>query len=132
MVISKEVLNAMRKCNRLVFVKRTDGKLYMICSDIEIKDLDVKVEKEYETDSDVRFDKFYATYYVKNNTCGNIGTCLSFLKAGDNISFHVYDVKLDETTTLVEIHLLVSRLSPSIGPSKKYDFLLSVTTPKYL
>lgn len=130
MVISKEVLNAMRMCGRLTIVKRSDGKVYMICSDIEIKNLDVKIEKEFETDSDTSYNKIYATYYP--HTENNIGTCLSFLKPGDNIMFRVSNCKLDQDTTLVEIHLLISRLSTGVGPSKHFDFLLSVTTPKYL
>jgi hypothetical protein len=129
MVISKEVINAMRACRRLTFVKRNDGKVYMICSDIEIKKLDVKIDKEYETDSDVRFDKFYETCYTSTL---NIETCLSFLKPNDSIYIRADKVTLDDTTTFVEIHLRVRRLHPNAGPSKEFDFLLSVTTPKYL
>lgn len=129
MVISKEVLNAMRLCRRLTFVKRDDGKVYMICSDIEVKKLDMKVEKEFETDSTIDYAKFYDTCYTSTL---NIETCLSFLKPNDSIYIRADKVKLDDTTTLVEIHLRVRRLHPNAGPSKEYDFLLSVTTEKYL
>lgn len=129
MFITKEILNAMRQCRELTLVKRNDGNTYVICNDIEIASINAKVDKEYVIEAKNPYSKFYETFYVGQQE--NIRTMLSFLKVNDDISIAIKDCPMDDDLKLIEIHLLIKRPSKS-RYDKYYDFLLSVTTERYL
>jgi hypothetical protein len=123
MKITKEVLTAMKMCRRMVYVKRTDGQVYLICSEIHVKNLDVKIEKEFPIEAFVTYDKFYATCY---SITSNIQTVISSLKVEDDIFIRAVDCPINDSLMLVEIHLIVTR------GKRTLDFILSVTTSQYL
>jgi len=129
MVITKEILTAMRNCRELTIIKRTNGVTYILCNKIEIPSLNTSVDKEYTIESRCNYPKMYENYYVSQQE--NIQTVLSFLKVNDNISVAVRDCEMDANLTLIEIHLLIVRNSKAQN-EKYYDFLLSATTEKYL
>lgn len=124
MLVTKENLNAMRRCKTLTLVRKADGYTYLLCKDIEVKSIDAKINKEYIIETHNKYPKLYDCYYV--NQQSNIRTMLSFLKVNDNIRTNIVDCPMDDNINLIEIHLIVDR------NNKNYDFLLSVTMERYL
>lgn len=124
MVITNEILKAMKLCDKLIFVKRNDNKFYMICDNITIKVLNTSVRREYSINALIKHPSFYEIYFVSQQE--NIRTVLSFLKTGDDITIVTKDCEMNKDLTLIEIHMLIER------KEKHYDFLLSVTTEEYL
>ena len=122
MVITKEILTAMKQSNAITFVKRNDGITYMIC-DVKIKSLNTEVKKEYEINSHVQSHKFYESLYTYESP---IKTMIEHLKVDDDISIRVNEQKFDDTLTIINVQIVVTR-------NDKYKvYIVSSSTAKYL
>jgi hypothetical protein len=128
MLITKETLNALRSSKELTIVKRSNGITYLICKDIYIASLSTKIDKEYVIEARSKYPSLYVTFYLTVQE--NIKTLLSFLRVNDVISIALKDCPMDDDLKLIEIHMLIERNNK--GKEKYYDFLLDVTTEKYL
>jgi len=122
MVITKEILTAMKQSNAITFVKRNDGITYMIC-DVKIKSLNTEVTKEYEINSHVKSSKFYNSNYTYESP---IKTMIGHLKANDELSITVDERKFHDTLTIVHILLIVKR------NDKMRYYIIDSSIPKYL
>lgn len=122
MIITQEILTAMKQSSNITFVKRNDGIMYMIC-DVKIKSLNTEVKKEYVINSNVQPPRFYETLYTYESP---IKTIIGHLKVNDDISIRVDEQKFDDTLTIINIQIEVKR-------NKKYNvYIVSSSTAKYL
>jgi hypothetical protein len=119
MFITKEILNVLRSCKTLTFVKRKNGITYLKCTDIYIDSLNAMIDKEYIIDAISKCNKFYLTKDI--DVHGHIKTLISFLKVNDEISIKVFG---QHNSPLTEYHMLVKR--PDKRKEKHYDYLLDI------
>jgi hypothetical protein len=129
MLISKKILHELQSCEKLSFAKMCDGFTYLVCENIYIASRNMKINERYVIEAENKYPALFVKFYLPCDE--NINTLISFLRVNDEISIALKDHPLYmDDLMLIEIHMLIERNNK--GKEKHYDFLLDVTSEKYL
>jgi hypothetical protein len=127
MLVTKEVLRALKQSRQITIVKKTDGNVYIV-SEIYTGFRNKKISLDYHIECKNTPDRLYVVFYSSTDMV--IDTVISHINVNDTLSLSVRKHELTSETFLYDVYVTVERQTKR--EPKKYTYLIYTTTPEYI